>query len=284
MARVIVNGDDFGRSSAINAAIVQGHREGILTSASLMIGAPAADEAIALAKKLPSLAVGLHVVCVAGKAVLPHDRIPTITDGAGWFPSSGARGGWRYFRDPRARAQLAVELRAQFERFADSGLPLSHVDGHLHMHVHPIVFTLLTPLLQHFGARGFRLPRDDVSLALAHERADATARVTRATTFGMLSRWCLARMRGSRLSVVERCYGLLQSGRMHESYLTRVLHSLRVETAEVYLHPSTRFEGDPLGPNPQDLEAVVSPAVREALRKSGHELATYSSLHRAVAA
>lgn len=101
--QVILNADDFGRSAAINAAVMQSHREGVLTSASLMVAGDAVEEAVALARETPTLAIGLHVVVVAGRAVLPPNEIPHLVDGRGWFPRDPVRTGLRYFLRDRAR-------------------------------------------------------------------------------------------------------------------------------------------------------------------------------------
>ena len=91
-----------------------------------------------------------------------------------------------------ARLELGRELAAQFERFAASGLPLSHVDSHLHLHMHPSVFNLLLPLAEAYGAHGLRLPRDDLRLSLSQDRRQAGTKVAWAVLFGLLSRRSLA--------------------------------------------------------------------------------------------
>lgn len=168
--RVIFNADDFGRTPEINAAVIRAHRDGVLTSASLMVGAAAAGEAVALARANPALGVGLHVVVSSGRAVLPAARIPHLLDAGGGLPGATFRTGLRYALHQPARRELAREVAAQFERFADTGLPLTHVDCHEHMHIHPAVLGLLLPLAEHFGACGIRLPRDDFQLAREYNR------------------------------------------------------------------------------------------------------------------
>jgi hopanoid biosynthesis associated protein HpnK len=283
MPQLIVTADDFGRSAAINAAVLEAHARGILTSASLMVTGEAADEAAAIARRTPSLAVGLHVVVVQGRSALPHSELPHITDERGQLPDDPTAAGWHYFHSEKARRELAAEIRAQFERFADLGFPLSHVDGHLHMHVHPSVLEVLLPLAERFRARGFRVPRDDFALSWEHERIERSVRAARAAALGLLSRWSMRRLRRTPLRVVDRVYGVLQSGRMTESYVMRVLKRVATPTAELYLHPSTRFEGDRWGPNPGDLKALVSPAVRQAVHTAGHRLATYPTLETVAA-
>ena len=276
--QIIMNADDFGRSAGINAAVIRAHREGVLTSASLMVAGAAADEAVALARETPGLAVGLHLVVAGGKAVLPPAAVPHLVDAEGCFLGSPLHAGLRYFLDRTAREELAREMTAQFERFAATGLPLSHVDCHLHMQIHPTVFALLVPLAERYGARGLRLPRDDFWLAAGYSRRGIARKTAWAAIFGLLARWCAQRLRGCRLVVPGRVYGLFQSGSMREDYVLQVLRHLRVPAAELYFHPDTDPGTEILGPNPGDLAALLSPAVRRAIEARDLHPATYATL------
>ena len=244
----------------------------------LMVAEEAFGEAVALAKAHPTLAVGLHLVAASGRAVLPPAQIPHIVDGRGRFPDSAVQAGLRYTVSATARQELAREMEAQFARFAATGLPLSHVDGHLHFHVHPIVFNLLLPLAERYGARGLRLPRDDFWLAMHYNRQGAALKATWAIIYAILCRRCLRRLRGHRLTVTERMYGLMQTGQMTEDYVLRVLRQMPVRTAELYFHPSTVPLEEELGPNPGDLATLLSPAVRQAIQEGGIELTNYPAL------
>lgn len=257
---------------------MRAHCEGVLTSASLMVTGEAVEEAVALARATPTLAVGLHVVLVHGRAALPPAQIPHLVNRAGEFQSDPARAGLRYFISRAAQHELACELRAQFERFAATGLPLAHVDGHLHMHVHPTIFNLLLRLAKEYGAGGIRLPRDDFWMGMKYDRRHAGTKVAWALSFGLLCRWCARRLRERPLAVTSQVYGLMQSGQMHERYVLRILRHLHAASAELYLHPSLIHEGDALGPNPGDLATLLSPAVREVLHEQGIRLTTYPLL------
>ena len=113
----------------------------MLTSASLMVAGDAFEEAADMARRMPGLAVGLHVVLVDGRAVLPPRRSLISLMRNGRFPRDPFRAGLGYaLLSRRGREELDRELAAQFERFASTGLPLSHVDGHCHLHAHPTVF------------------------------------------------------------------------------------------------------------------------------------------------
>ncbi len=278
MTYVIFNADDFGRSPTINAAVERAHREGVLTSASLMVSGAALEEAIVLARRNPTLAVGLHLVMVSGKAVLPPKDIPHLVDDQGNFPPDPFVVGLRYTFSPTVRRELHRELVAQFERFAATGLPLAHVDGHLHLHMHPFVLGWVLDLAEQYGARGIRLPRDDLGLSLSYNRHGASVKAAWALAFGVLARWAQRRLQHRRLAVTERVYGLMQTGQMEEAYVLKVLRSLHTSSAELYFHPDTAPQAEPLGPNPTDLATLLSPVVRQVIQERGMQLATYLTL------
>jgi len=278
MTQIILNADDFGASASINTAIIRAHRQGVLTSASLMVTGDAAAEAVVVAREAPDLAVGMHVVVAGGRAALPPDRIPHIVDHDGCFPNDPLRVGLRYFFSRAAQAELAAELEAQFERFAATGLALSHVDSHLHMHLHPTVLPLLLPLAKEYGAQGLRLPRDDFWMSISYDRQRAGIKALWAIVLGLLARRCVKHLDGHPLKVAHRVYGLMQTGQMRESYVLELLHRLQVPTAELYFHPSIHAENGASGPNPSDLATLLSPAVRSVIQERGLCLATYPAL------
>ncbi len=121
--RLIVNADDFGRSAAINQAVIRAHQEGILTTASLMVNEPEAAEAVALAKANPRLGVGLHLALLCGRSALSAAQIPGLVNARGEFSDRPAAVGWRYFSQKQLRPQLHAEIRAQFQKFQATGLP-----------------------------------------------------------------------------------------------------------------------------------------------------------------
>src|SRR5262249_9460026 len=138
--QLIVNADDFGISEEVNEAVVRSFREGVLTSTSLIVTGDAFEQAVKLAQENPGLAVGIHLVTVLGKSVLSPSQIPTVVDKEGNFSDNPVTAGLKYYFSSQARSELRKELAAQFEKFHSTGLPLSHIDGHLHLHVHPVIF------------------------------------------------------------------------------------------------------------------------------------------------
>ena len=97
LRRLIVNADDFGRSTSINQAVIRAHREGILTTASLMVNEPACEEAVTLARQNPQLGVGLHLTLLCGRSALPPGEIPGLVGADSAFTSNPAGAGFRYF-------------------------------------------------------------------------------------------------------------------------------------------------------------------------------------------
>lgn len=274
---LVVTGDDFGFSSGVNRAILEAHTRGILTSASLMVTGAAAAEAVTLAAAHPTLAVGLHLVVVDGQAVLPPAAIPHLVGPDGRFRHGPVRQGLRYQWSPAARRELRAEIRAQLERFRRTGLRLSHVDGHHHLHLHPVVLEILVEAAGEFGVTTIRLPGEELGIALALDRRDLMMTVVGSWVFGALRRSGARRLRPAGIAFPERVYGLSGNGRMTEDYWLRLLPKIQASRVEIYAHPSLVSEGEPLnmppGVGPAEFAALVSQRVRAALSDHGFVLA-----------
>ncbi len=269
--RLIVNADDFGRSAAINEAVVRAHREGILTTASLMVNEPHAAEAVALARACPALGVGLHLTLVAGRAALPAAESPGLADPAGQLPADAVRAGWRFFFRRELRAALRREIAAQFDAFARTGLPLDHVNGHLNVHLHPTVLPLVLEIGRRHGLRALRLTRDPFWLNTRLAGGAWAYRVRHAGVFTLLSAAARPRLRRAGVRHTARVFGLLQNGRVDEAYLMRLLPRLPAGDSELYAHPSlTDFR--------VEFEALVSPRVRALIAAEGIQLIRYADL------
>ncbi len=276
---VIFNADDFGDCPEINQGIIRAHREGVLTSASLMVGGRAFEEAVNLARENPTLAVGLHVTLAEGRPSLSPRELPWFTDKEGRLGSGPAVGFFILFHR-EARRALMREMEEQFRRFLATGLPLSHVDGHLHFHLHPLVFPRLLRLAEESGASGIRIPRDDWKLSLKFPPKRFFLSALWALIYAPLTSWALKLARASSLAVTEKVYGLFKSGSMTEDYVAGILRSFRGKSAELYFHPTVGQRIAALGPNPGDLATLLSPRIRQIIEERGIRLATYPSLRR----
>jgi hopanoid biosynthesis associated protein HpnK len=281
-ARLIVNGDDFGKSPEVNNAIIRAFRAGTLTSCSLMAAGDAFDHAVLLARENDGLAVGIHLVTVQGRAVLPHSEIPAIVDREGRFPDSPVAAGLKYYFSTAARRQLARELSAQFQKFHATGLKLSHVDSHLHMHVHPVVFAVSLGLAEQYEVRRMRLPRDDFRLAVRFRKEHLAARAITTLVFELLSRRMKRVLLERGFSFPERAYGHLYSGRMTIEYVLFVLDHLRTGNHEIYFHPADLGGVPASGPEQhqcaKELDILLSRDFMNRLLDPGIDLTSYFEL------
>lgn len=272
---LVVCADDFGRDVAVNEAVESAHRDGILTVASLMVGASAVHDAVVRAKRLPELGVGLHLVLADGMPLLPAAEVPALVGADGAFDPNMVRAGFRFHFSPAARRQLAAEIRAQFVAFAATGLPLDHVNGHKHVHLHPTVARLAVEIGREYGLRAARLPFEPVApLRLAAPGEKSTAPVWSPVVSAL-------RRRLDRAGIVrnDQVFGIAWSGGMVEDRLLGLLPHLPDGISEIYFHPACGATSLVPGyRHAEELAALVSPLVRRRIEELGISLARYRDL------
>ena len=236
---VTFSADDFGLTESVNAAVEQAHRDGVLTQASLMVAGPAAADAVARAKRLPGLQVGLHLVLVEGDSVLGHRALPHITGADGRFGGNQAGLGVKYFFSAPARRELDAEIRAQFAAFQATGLALHHADAHKHMHLHPTVAAKLIAIGREFGVARIRVPSEPpaVLVACGHQPRWGDH------ALHLWSRVLRAQVRRAGLDCDDQVFGIAWSGQMIESRVRELLEHLPPGRSEIYFHPA--LESDP---------------------------------------
>jgi chitin disaccharide deacetylase len=144
--RLIVNADDFGRTAGVNRGVIEAHRRGVVTSATLMVGFAGASEAASLARENPGLGVGLHLALTGGAPTLPAEQLPSLVDGRGLLPAKPE--GLATARP----AEVLAEARGQLRRFRElMGRDPTHFDSHHHAHRTPIVYEALVTLAWETG-------------------------------------------------------------------------------------------------------------------------------------
>jgi len=264
---LIVTADDFGLNEAVNEAVEQANRAGVLTAASLMVAAPGAADAIRRARKLPLLRVGLHLVLADGRAMLAPDLIPDLADPSGWMNSRMFLNGVRFFALPRIRRQLEAEIRAQFSAFARTGLVLDHVNVHKHFHLHPTLLTLLLRIGREYAAPAVRVPDEPLWFAA---RSGNGFSVASAALLGPWVALMKRRLRMAKMPHNDRIFGVAASGCMDEETLLAILARLPPGVTEIYLHPATE-SGTAIAStmasyrHADELAALLSPRVRGAI-------------------
>ena len=277
-------------TAKVNAAVLKAHSEGVLTSASLMVAEPAWEEAVEIARRFPSLGVGLHVATTYDRALLAQNDIPRIVDSSGRFERNPLKVGLKYAFSKTAQKELKREMEAQFERFANTGLTWDHVDGHQHFHMHPTVFKFLLELCDKFGAHRLRVPQEDVR---AHLRGGGDGFSPVTVGAWILQTLCKRNRKtlllrktlgGKPIFLCDQVYGDFQSGNMHRDYVLKTLDRLEGVTNEIYFHPGTDYARK-LPPERQtdeirdvELHALLSPEVKAKIATHGLKFGTYAEI------
>ena len=233
--RVIVSADDFGLSLEVNEGIERAHREGLLDTASLMVTGAAAADAVKRARTMPGLHVGLHLVVIEGYSCLPPDRLPALVRADRSFGRHQLGLGLRYFFQPPARRQLALEIAAQFRAFALTGLRLDHANAHKHMHLHPTVGALLIGEGVRNGLPAIRIPCEPPGPI---RQSDATADTVGARLLRQWTRLLRLQARRAGLRTNDQCFGIAWSGHMTRERVAALIPHLPAGLSEIYFHPA----------------------------------------------
>ena len=244
-----------------------------------MVAAPAAADAVARARRLPELRVGLHLVLVDGCPASPLSTVSKLVGPSGKFERNLGRAGVRFFFSPKTRRQLRQEIRAQFEAFRATGLELDHVNAHKHIHLHPTVADLILEVGRDYRMRTVRVPAEPIGVL---RRAFPQERVA----IPLYRPWAeLLRHRVRRAGLVanDHVFGLTWSGDMVEQRVLRLLPYLSDGVSEAYFHPATERSPALSAAMPdyrhrEELAALTSPAVKARIEDLGIALSTYGGL------
>ena len=267
---LIITGDDFGLCPAVNEAVEEAHRNGVLSTASLMVGARATADAVDRARRLIALRVGLHLVLVDGTPTSSPRLVPGLVDARGEFSPHLFRAGIKFFFSPGIRGQLEQEIRAQFQAFQNTGLSLDHVNCHNHMHLHPTIGKLILKVGREYGLRAVRFPYEPISPSWRASRKY----LGRKLAFGLFLRPWLALLKKQlgRAGVLSNhfIFGMNDSGNMNLDLVLRFIRHLPPGVTEMYFHPATRRcpEMDRNQKSycyEEEFAALMSPAFRQAL-------------------
>jgi hopanoid biosynthesis associated protein HpnK len=236
LKNLIVTADDFGAAVQVNEAVERAHTDGILTAASLMVSGNAAADAVARARNLPRLRVGLHLVLVEGRPVLPARSVPDLVDARGFFRTDMARAGAAMFFLPHVRRQLAAEIEAQFAAFEATGLALDHVNAHKHFHLHPTIASLIVKIGAAHGVKGARVPLEPQGVLGRIEKHQPSGVVALTAPFARLLR---RRFQRAGITAPDQVFGLAWSGAMTPDRLAGLIEHLPNGLSEIYMHPAT---------------------------------------------
>jgi hopanoid biosynthesis associated protein HpnK len=280
LRKLIINADDFGLSSGVNRAVEQAWKEGILTQTSLMPGGEAFDEAVEIAHRNPRLQVGLHLTLVQGRPVLEPEKIPGLVGADGCFPDNPVLVGMKLFFDPTVRLQLRNEIEAQILKIKATGIPLSHIDGHLNIQMHPTVFSILAGLMARYDITSFRTTKERLFQNLRLDRSRLVGKSVEHIIFGTLARYAESAVSNQEITTAVEVKGVLNSGQMTENYLLATIENLQQGSSEIYFHPGCLPDTEisrrmPDYRHEEELAALLSPRVQERLKQLSITLTNY---------
>jgi chitin disaccharide deacetylase len=283
LKKIIVTGDDFGLALPVNEAIAEAHQKGILTTASLMVGADSAQNAIELAKQHPSLRVGLHLTLVEGIPVLSPQIIPDLVNADGSFSTHLARTGFRFFFYPGIRKQIEAEIRAQFEAFHKTGLVLDHVNAHNHMHLHPTIMRLILKVGKDYGLKAVRLPNEQPIRSWKAARSFLASRLASSLFLGPWMGLMKILLNRAHVRYNDYLFGMTDGGSMTLDLVTRFVHNLPEGVTEFCFHPALCRCAEinrtmPRYRHQEEFQALTSEALRKTLQRTGVQTIAFSDL------
>jgi hopanoid biosynthesis associated protein HpnK len=270
---IIVAADDLGRSSSVNTAIAKAHDEGIVTSASLMAGEEAFEEAVEIVQKSSHLSVGLHVTLCDGRSVLRPSQIPDLVDQDGCFEKNPARAWVNYMRSS-ILGQVEAEVEAQFNSLEKAGIHITHVNGHHHLQMHPLIFEMLCRKASKRRVGWIRIPNESLSVVLSvRSFLRGVMPFVEWGVFGMLKAYNLKVARKYGINVACRSLGLSWTGKLDEECFLDLLDSSKGWVDEIFTHPDVSTEA-----GQRELQALTSAKVRDKLAYLGIEPLGYGDL------
>jgi hopanoid biosynthesis associated protein HpnK len=290
MKKLIVNADDFGLTEGVNRAVIEGHIHGIITSTSLLANGASFDSAAAMGKSHAKLGVGVHLNLTEGPSIVEPREIPSLVDSQGLFATGALRQAKRILTGRVNLSEVEQELRSQIEKVSASGVRVTHLDGHQHVHLLPPIFDIVIKLAQEFGIRAIRcaLERSVEALRLMGRNGPSSPAMFKQFLTGralaVLSSSVRQKLHQAGLKCPDRFYGLTQTGFLDVTTVKRILHHLPQGTSELMCHPGyvdadlastpTRL----LGQRQEELRALTTPAIKRLITEQGIQLINYRSL------
>lgn len=277
---IIINADDFGRHAEINRAVEEGLVHGCLRSATVMPGGAAFAGAIDIARRHEELGLGVHFTLVDGHPILPPEEIPSLVGSEGDFLPDHTALLKRYLKGGVNLEEVRRELAAQLQKVEATGIPISHVDSHQHMHTLPGIIDIVLDLAARAGIRAVRTPRTPLFAGAFGGLGQLVGRLGLSTLARLAA--CKAHRRG--LLTPDNFAGIVAGEAVSEGELLHLIAHLPQGTTEVMMHPGTK--NDVLQEDSgwqhdfeSELAAILSPRVEAALQKAEVEPVNFCHLY-----
>lgn len=276
--QLIINADDFGIHPAVNEAVRKAATEGILTSTSLMSGGDAFDEAVEMARSMPSLGIGIHLTLVGGiKPVLPPSEVPSLTWDNGVFCHDYGKLIVRDLEGKISLSEVYAEWDAQIQKIMNTGLPVTHMDGHQHMHMWPHFYPIARDLAKKYHISCMRVPDEDVLFGM---KDGHIIRWAAKNGLSLLSRMHRPDLKKNHIRTNDHFFGMLYGGHLSPERFVKFILQTKPGITEIMCHPSadTRAMEDTFhwGYHGEDeLAGLLADINRELIAKKQISLISY---------
>ena len=279
--RIIINADDFGLCDGVNKAVAQAHTDGVLTSATIMANMPAADEAVKIARQLPTLGVGVHLNLFEGRPISKDTCINCLLDADGQFAYSPAKLSLLSIAGHKVRKAIATELAAQIQWVIDNDLAPTHLDSHKHIHSFPAIFPIVCDLARRFEIAAVRWPFEPKELSRMPWPLPSEGGRKRAGLIRTMAK--INRMQNSRLLKTNALLGVAHTGKIDVNFFKAVALYNSARTCEVMTHPGFEDGLDSgktrlLHQRKVELDALCSERTKQYFKDAGIELVHYGQL------
>ncbi|WP_317304400.1 ChbG/HpnK family deacetylase [Allisonella histaminiformans] len=279
--QLIINADDFGIHPAVNEAVRKAATEGILTSTSLMAGGDAFDEAVEMARSMPSLGIGIHLTLVGGiKPVLPPSEVPSLTWDNGVFCHDYGKLIVRDLEGKISLSEVYAEWDAQIQKIMNTGLLVTHMDGHQHMHMWPHFYPIARDLAKKYHISCMRVPDEDVLFGM---KDGHIIRWAAKNGLSLLSRMHRPDLKKNHIRTNDHFFGMLYGGHLSPERFAKFILQTRPGITEIMCHPSadTRAMEDTFhwGYHGEDeLAGLLADINRELIEKKQISLISYRNV------
>jgi chitin disaccharide deacetylase len=283
--RLIVNADDFGLTSGVNRAIIEGNRLGIVTSATLMANAKATDAAIDLAKAQPGLKTGCHVVLIDGVPLKAN--LQSLTNGSPRFRTSLKEFSIAALRKQISAEEVQQEVEAQVRKVQSRGITLTHLDSHKHTHMFPHILRPLLRAAKACGIRAVRNPFEPLRCwppVMVLNTPGLWLRSAGVMAFQMFAADFHSAVKEEGMVSPDGTVGIAVTGMLDQKWLSRILEALPEGTWELVCHPGysdadLQAAGTRLTQSREiELSALTSEETKKALAHRQIELISYADL------
>ena len=279
--RLIINADDFGLSESVNKGIVEAHTKGVLTSTTIMANMPAADQAVELAKNLPSLGLGVHLNLTAGKPLCQDNTVKLILDSQGYFALSPGKLALASLVNGKVKTAIEAELTSQIQWLIDKGIKPTHLDSHKHIHSFPSIFPVVCRLAKRFSIPAIRYTFEPKQLSRPPWPLTDRESRKRASLIRTMAK--INRFQNSAFFKTDALLGVNHVGKINTAFMRAVSLYNITSTAEVMTHPGYTYDLDAnktrlVKQREIEIEALCSEKTKQSFNEAGIKLINYGQL------